>query len=107
MRQNVRNFLEREGIGTKTQSRLKDFWAFRAFITPVVAQILFWSSVMFALIAGIFIALEGIIRHQNLETIIGISLILFGPVLIRMQFEVIVVIFRINESLDELKKERQ
>lgn len=107
MKENVRNFLDREGIRLKTQTQMQDFWAFRKMITPVIIRVLFWAEVLFVLSAGCIAILEGVTRKEGLEILIGVSIILFGPFVIRMQCEMIVVLFRINESLDEIKKNRE
>ncbi len=74
---------------------MKDFFNFKQFITPIIIQILFWIFVVFSVIAGLFMmGTAGVIP--------GLLTIIFGPIFIRVYFEVIILFFKIYERLASL-----
>jgi hypothetical protein len=91
---------------------VSDFWAFREMVTPVIIQIVFWVGVISCIIAGLVLIGMGI--HQGpLLFDLGISprqmvlrgalLLVLGPLAVRVYCEILIVIFRINETLTEIK----
>ena len=81
---------------------MSDFWAFRIMVTPVIIQVLFWIGVITCLIVGLFSIFSGdylMTRH----VFKGIMIIIFGPIVVRIYCEILIVIFRINETLTEIK----
>ena len=75
-----------------------DFLLFRQMIAPVVLQVVFWIGVVLCLIFG-FIAMG-----QGGEGIVGgLMLIFFGPLLTRVYCEFLIVIFRIHETLKDIR----
>jgi hypothetical protein len=79
-----------------------DFWAFRTMVTPVIIQILFWIGSIICVIVGFF----GIFNGEYMVTrhvLKGIMLIILGPILVRIYCELLIVFFRINETLTEIK----
>lgn len=91
---------------------MSDFWTFRKMVTPVIIQILFWVGVITCIIAGLVLIGMGI-RHGPLLIDMGIStkqmklwgalLLLLGPLAVRLYCEFLIVFFRINETLTEIK----
>jgi uncharacterized protein DUF4282 len=91
---------------------MSDFWAFRKMVTPVIIEIVFWVGVITCIIAGLSLIGLGI-RHGPLLINTGLSpmqmelwgalLLLFGPLAVRVYCEILIVIFRINETLTEIK----
>ncbi len=88
-----------------------DFLTFRRMITPIIIQVLFWIGVVVVIGAGciaIAASLAGIrAPGTGQETsggaiIGGIALILFGPIVLRIYAEVLMVLFRINETLTDV-----
>ena len=71
-----------------------DFLRFETMITPIVIQVIFWLSVIIAIIAGI-----AQIVHGGDAIITGILTIIFGPLVARIYCEVVVLFFRINDHL--------
>lgn len=91
---------------------MSDFWAFRKMVTPVIIQIIFWVGVIACIIAGLVLIGMGI-RQGPLLIGMGISakqmklggalLLLLGPLAVRLYCEILIVFFRINETLTEIK----
>ncbi len=80
-----------------------DFWAFRKMVTPVIIEILFWVGVIICVIAGIILIVMGIKQPGNQTLLPGVLLVIFGPLAVRLYCEVLIVFFRINETLTEIK----
>ncbi len=82
---------------------MRDFWAFRKMVTPVIIQILFWAGVIICVIAGIILISMGLKYPGNQWILKGVLLILCGPLVVRLYCEILIVFFRINETLTEIK----
>jgi hypothetical protein len=85
---------------------MSDFWAFRTMVTPVIIQIIFWVGALMCLIVGAGMIIMGISAHQSgLEHYIwkGVLLFILGPLGVRLYCEILIVFFRINETLTEIK----
>jgi hypothetical protein len=85
---------------------MRDFWAFRTMVTPVIIQILFWIGAIVCLFVGAGMIFWGVIYyHAGLGHYVwkGISLFILGPLAVRVYCEILIVFFRINETLTEIK----
>lgn len=89
----------------KSRRNTGDFWAFRRMITPVIIQVIFWIGVVACVIGGIALIAIGNDTDEGGLIFIGIMVMLVGPVIVRIQCEMAVVFFRINETLTETKNE--
>lgn len=76
-------------------SGFKDFLVFRRMITPVIIQIIFWLGLLGVLIAS-FVAMGE-------EPVAGILALFFGPIIWRVYCEILILIFRMNESLTDIR----
>ncbi len=77
-----------------------DFLTLRKMITPMLIQVVFWVSVVAAVIAGL-------VAIGNGETATGVLVIVGGPLVIRIYCELLILFFRMNETLTDLKKASQ
>ncbi len=75
-----------------------EFLTFRKMVTPIFIQLLFWLGVLGAIGTGIFMMTLG----DNL--ILGVAVLFLGPIAVRIYAELLIVIFRIQSSLNELVK---
>jgi hypothetical protein len=82
---------------------VSDFFAFRTMITPVIIQIIFWVGVALCIIIGLGAIFVGSRYGEGGGPVWGILIIIFGPILVRIYCEVLIVFFRINETLTEIK----
>ncbi len=73
-----------------------DFLLFRKMLMPLLTQFLFWLGLI-TCIAGAFYSFLHHAYHHGLEVLI------LGPIILRLFCEFLIVIFRINETLTELK----
>lgn len=76
---------------------MKDFLLFRRMVTPLIVQILFWLFLVMVLIS----AVASIMRK---DFFIGILTLLFGPLFVRVACEGIIVFFRINDNLADIRQ---
>lgn len=84
---------------------MSDFWAFRTMVTPVIIQVIFWIGALICLFAGAGMILMGVIYQPGMGQYIwkGILLFILGPLGVRVYCEILIVFFRINETLTEIK----
>lgn len=75
---------------------MKDFLCFRTMITPVIVQVLFWLAVLFSMIIAIF-------NFVHTKYLYGVEIIIFGPLFARIAAELIMIFFRMNDSLTKIK----
>lgn len=93
----------------------QDYLSFRKMITPIVIQVLFWIIVGLILLgAGIYfiMALISGVVEAVLVALVGLVIVVPLYILfIRIYFEVLIVIFRMNDTLTdihhELRKQRR
>jgi hypothetical protein len=83
---------------------MKDFLAFRTMLTPFIIQGVFWLGVAICVLVGMLLIMLGVSgRFGTLEVLKGVLLLLLGPVAVRIYCEVLIIFFRINETLTEIK----
>jgi hypothetical protein len=75
---------------------MKEFITFEKMIAPIIITILFWIAVL----ADVIIAF-GIMFTESFPA--GLAILIFGPLLLRVYFEIMIVIFKIFETLKEIR----
>jgi len=93
----MQDFFKSENIG--------DFLKFRKMITPVIIQILFWIGVAGMVIAGLVTMATSFGRFGGGagQFFGGFFIIILGPVGVRIYCELLILLFRMNETLTEIK----
>ena len=81
---------------------MNDFFSFRTMITPVIIQIIFWIGVALCIIVGLGYILVGS-RYGSASPAYGVLILILGPVVVRIYCEILIIFFRINETLTEIK----
>lgn len=74
---------------------IKDFFSFRRMLTPLIIQVLFWIGLGFCVIAGLITLFTG-------HILMGLETLIFGPLLIRIACELVILFFRMNETLTDI-----
>jgi hypothetical protein len=77
---------------------MSEFFSFRRMITPVIIQILFWIFTAIAVIGGLVLLFRG-----GAGTALGLVWIVVGPLVARVYCEILIVVFRINETLSDIR----
>ena len=75
---------------------LKEVSSFDTMITPIIIKIIFWVGVIACVIGGIAMAF-------NDSGVGGLLCILLGPLVVRLYCEIIIVIFKIFQSLKQIE----
>jgi len=75
---------------------MRDFLSFRRMLTPLLIQGIFWLSLVLLLVVGVVDLVKG-------EIISGLEVIFIGPILSRIICEMLVLFFRMNESLTDIQ----
>jgi len=78
---------------------MNEFLTFRKMITPVIIQVLFWIGVVACVIAAIANILKG-----GGEAFLGLLMLFLGPIAVRIYCEILIILFRINDNLTEIKQ---
>ncbi len=83
-----------------------DFLAFRKMITPTIIQIIFWLGVLVCVI----VAFGAIVGGSAMSgtgmggPLYGLLILVLGPVLVRVYCELLIVLFRIYDSLSAIER---
>jgi NADH:ubiquinone oxidoreductase subunit 6 (subunit J) len=75
-------------------------------VTPVIIQVLFWIGAILCLITGLIMVIYGATHFQMGQSHYlwkGVLLFLLGPLGVRVYCEILIIFFRINETLTEIK----
>jgi hypothetical protein len=75
---------------------MNEFLSFDTMITPLIIKIVFWIGVAGCVIGGIVMMIQG-------SFLTGLLVLVLGPICVRIYCEILIVIFRIHESLVEIK----
>lgn len=81
-----------EQTGRSAQS----FFKFDRMITPRIIEIIFIIGLVLTVIAGLAVMSESIVA--------GVLIILVGPLMIRINCELIIVVFKIHEALQDIRQ---
>ncbi|MCK5848378.1 MAG: DUF4282 domain-containing protein [Caldisericia bacterium] len=82
----------------------KAWLSFDKMITPVIIKFFFWLGVVSSVIIGLIAIFSSIGRSGAFMSILGgLLIIVLGPILARVYCELIIVIFKIHESLVDIK----
>jgi hypothetical protein len=84
---------------------MKDFLAFRTMLTPVLIQIIFWVGAGICILIGLMFILSGATaQHGGSPNVLkGLAILILGPLTVRIYCEILIIFFRINETLTEIK----
>jgi len=77
-----------------------DFLSFRKMITPVIIQIIFWIGVAAAIIGGIVVLAAA---DEAGTKVLGLLYMILGPFYWRVACEIVILFFRMNETLTDIK----
>lgn len=76
-------------------------------ITPIFIQIIFWIGVAACVILGIIQMVQGTgMRYGGGSVVLsGLLTLLLGPLVVRIYCELLIVIFKMNETLTDIRNE--
>ncbi len=90
----------------------KSFISFERMVTPVIIKVLFWIGMILSIIGGVIVFFSAVITGISdgdvlliLGGLIGGPLsAIVGILLVRIYCELLILFFRINETLTDIKK---
>ena len=84
---------------------MEDFLKFRKMITPVIIQVLFWVGVAGTVIAALVVMAMsfGSSGGGAAQFLGGLIMLVLGPVVVRIYCELLILFFRMNETLTDIK----
>ena len=82
---------------------MRDFLAFRTMVTPVIIQIIFWVGVAACIILGLGGIFSASGPRPGIQIGTGLLFLVLGPLVVRIYCEILIIFFRINETLTEIK----
>jgi hypothetical protein len=88
----------------KAVSSPKDWLSFDKMIAPIIIKILFWIGSIAFIIFGIVTIFQAFGPLGSAWSFLsGLLIIVLGPVMVRVWCEILIVIFKIHDSLVEIK----
>jgi len=89
----------------------QDFLSFRRMITPLIIQVLFWVGIAISTLLGLIVLVSGIIGGIGDDSIgavlgglcLGPAIIVLGILTSRIYAELLILAFRVNETLTDIK----
>lgn len=82
---------------------MSDFMTFRRMVTPYVIEGLFWLACLAVVVTGLALFALGLRDRHRSEALVGLGCIVLGPLVVRIYAEILIVIFRINATLTDLR----
>jgi hypothetical protein len=82
---------------------MRDFLAFRTMVAPLIIQIIFWIGVAACIIAGLGGIFSASGPRPGIQIGTGLLVLFLGPLVVRIYCEILIIFFRINETLTEIK----
>ncbi|UAL51992.1 MULTISPECIES: DUF4282 domain-containing protein [Metabacillus] len=85
---------------------MQDFLKFNKMITPTIISVIFYVGSAISVIAGFVSIISGAnaIYGGGAQIFAGLFMILLGPFVIRIYCELLIVIFKMNEALQDITK---
>ena len=80
------------------KSWMKEFLHFDKMITTSIIKFVFWIGAGLSIIAGLIMMIGG-----GVAVLFGLLTIVFGPLVVRIYCELLIVFFKIHEALQDLK----
>lgn len=79
---------------------MREFLSFRKMVTPILIQVFFWIGVVGTVVSGLGLIIGG-------QGLAGLLFLLLGPLFVRVYCEILILFFRMNETLTEIKNNTQ
>lgn len=84
-------------MDNNVQETSKSFFNFDNMITPKIIQIIFYIGLGISILIGLLMIMSGESPFG------GLVILIMGPLLIRVNCELIIVIFKIHEALQDMR----
>ena len=84
---------------------MKDFLNFNRMITGDIIKYVFWALAGITALIGIFGFLGGLLAGEFGAALGGLLVAVLGPILIRIYCELMIILFKIHETLVAIKNQ--
>ncbi len=84
---------------------MQEYLTFRKMFTPVAIQVIFWIGVLACVVFGLVSIVNGASARYGggSQVLSGIVTFILGPIAVRIWCELLIVVFRILDTLGEIK----
>lgn len=85
---------------------LKEFMRFDKMITPSIIKIIFWIGVGISILSGLILIFTGLTTRfgGGPQVLMGLLVVVLGPLFARIYCELLIIFFKIHETLVEIKQ---
>ncbi len=83
-------------------TNVRDYLSFKRMITPKLVNVFFWVGTIISVVIGLGLFIISLVNINSEGILIGFLTMLLGPLVIRIYCELMVVFFRINETLTDI-----
>ena len=83
-------------------TNVRDYLSFKRMITPKLVTVFFWVGTIISVVIGLGLFIISLANINSQGIILGFLTMLLGPLIIRIYCELMVVFFRINETLTDI-----
>jgi len=83
-------------------TNVRDYLSFKRMITPKLVNVFFWVGTIISVVIGLGLFIVSLVSIHSQGILIGFLTMLLGPLVIRIYCELMVVFFRINETLTDI-----
>jgi hypothetical protein len=85
---------------------MNEYLNFNKMITPTIIKIIFWAGVIVSVLAALIMMIAGASSDYGggFLTLGGLVILILGPFLTRIYCELLIVLFKMNEALQSIKK---
>ena len=77
-----------------------DFLTFRRMVTPILIQVVYWIATVVVIVGGLVVLVAA---PEGTERALGLAVLVLGPLVVRVYAEVLLVVFRINDTLTDIR----
>ncbi|MBF4694519.1 DUF4282 domain-containing protein [Fusibacter sp. Q10-2] len=84
---------------------MKTFLNFDKMITPTLIKIIFYIGIIMSTLGGLGMILNGL-RYPfggGVHVFLGLLTLVISPIIVRVYCELLIVVFKIHDSLNEIK----
>ena len=87
-------------------SFVKEFLHFDKMITPSIIKVIYWIGSGLTILFGLFLMISGATSDLGggAQVFLGLLTILIGPFVIRIYCELLILFFKIHETLQDMSK---
>lgn len=84
-----------------------EFLTFRRMVTPVIIQVIFWIGVVVCVLTGLAQLAMAINIGSIVAFLMALGTLIIGPIMVRVYCELLILLFRIYDTLQEIKNQRK